>query len=252
MQYGPSVDETPSTPEEPSLASRAFDRQWDIDFHISFTFEVPLGGVLGALPAGVVPVEPVPEIALLNVIHARYGGGTLGERDPFDEVVCSVVVQPDLALDMPTPRQTLCVLDVLSNSETFVRTKIPSLRMPVRFEPTLRATIDEDRLGTEVSDADGPIFALRCGEDQPRYKDRAFCGQYFARCDDALFHGVWRWWGSIHETQRHRRGGGALRIHPLFTRLELPVHAARDCYLQQVSRPQAQVHMKTYAPAQLD
>lgn len=250
MQYGPDVNDTSSVPEEPSLAGRAFDRQWDIDFHISFTFEVPLAGVLGALPSGVVPVEPVPEIALLNVIHARYVPGTLDEPTPFDEVVCSVVVQPDLALDMPTPRQTLCVLDVLSNSETFVRTKIPTLRMPVRYEPSLKATVSEDRLGTDVADRDGPIFTLRCGELQPRYKERAFCGQYFARCDDALFHGVWRWWGSIHETQRHRRGGGELHAHPLFTRHDVPVHAARDCYLQQVSRPQAQVHMKTYAPRQ--
>lgn len=250
MHYGCGVDETAST-SEPSLAGRAFDRQWDIDFHISFTFEVPLAGVLGALPPGVVPMEPVPELALLNVIHARYVPGTLGESAMFDEVVCSVVVQPDLSLDMPTPRQTLCVLDVLSNSQSFVRTKIPTLRMPVRYEPSLRASVAEDRLGTEVSDDHGPIFALRCGESAPRYKDRAFCGQYFAPCDGSRFHGVWRWWGSIHESQRHRRGGGQLHPHPLFTRHGVPIDAARDCYLQQVSQPQAQVHMKTYAPAEL-
>lgn len=249
MTYGPGVDASTVT-QEPALAARRFDRRWDIDFHISFTFEVPLAGVLGALPAGVVPVEPVPDVALLNVIHARYAPGTLEEADSFDEVVCSVVVQPDLGLEMPTPRQTLCVLDVLSNSERFVRTKIPTLRMPVRFEPTLRAVVSNDSLGTEVSDASGPIFSLRCREAEARYRDRSFCGQYFAPCDGELFHGVWRWAGSIHETQRHRRGAGELHAHPLFSRHELPVHAARDCYMQQVSRPHQQVHMKTYQPRQ--
>lgn len=248
MQYGRVVDTPATEPNEPPLAARAFDRQWDIDFHISFTFEVPLGGVLPSLPPGVVPIEPVPDLALLNVIHARYVPGTLGEAAPFDEVVCSIVVQPKLGLDMPTPRQTLYVLDVLSNSETFVRTKIPSLRMPVRYEPSLRATVSEDRLGTEVSDKHGPIFSLRCGEAQPRYRDRAFCGQYFAPCDGALFHGVWRWWGNIHESQRHRRNAGQLHAHPLFTAHGLPIDQARDCYLQQVSTPTGQVHMKTYAP----
>lgn len=232
-----------------TLAGRPLGLEWDLGFQISFTFEVPLERVASVVPAGVELVEPVPGRALLNLIHARYAPGTLDEPEPFDEIVCSLIAQPDLSVPMPTPRQTLFVLDVASDSAAFVEYKVPALRMPVRHDPSLRAEPAPDGRGTTVSDGRGPLFSLVCGEASPRYKARSLFGQYFAQTDDALHHGVWSWWGAMHESQRHRRGRSELNVeHPRWAELGLSRISARDCFMQQVTRPGEGAHMRTYAP----
>ncbi|MEZ4323415.1 MAG: hypothetical protein R3F61_38475 [Myxococcota bacterium] len=239
-----------TSPRTDLLGGRPLGDEWSIAFHISFTFEVPASLVEPVLPTGVEPMEPVPGRVLLNLIHARYVPGTLGEPDPFDEVVCSVLAQPDLSVDMPAPRLTLAVLDVLSNSEAFVAHKVPALRMPVRHDPTLASEVDPDRLGTRVWNAEGPLFRLRC-TGAPKFRYKEFFGQYFAATDGHLHHSVWSWWGTLHETQRQRRQAGEVHPHPFFAGLGLGGLDARDCWLQQVSAPEGEVHMRTFQPRQL-
>ncbi|MCB9676325.1 MAG: hypothetical protein H6737_14475 [Alphaproteobacteria bacterium] len=238
------------SPQTDQLGGRPLGDEWNIAFHVSFTFEVPASLVEPVLPAGVEAMETVPGRALLNVIHARYEPGTLGEPASFDEVVCSVLAQPDLSVDMPAPRLTLAVLDVLSNSEAFVAHKVPALRMPVRFDPGLASEVDADGLGTRVWNDDGPLFRLRC-TGVPRFRSKAFFGQYFACVDGRLHHSVWSWWGELHETQRERRQAGEVHAHPFFARIGLGALEARDCWLQQVSAPGGSVHMRTFQPREI-
>jgi len=246
-----------SMTERQPLAGRAFAAEWPILFHIGFSFEVPTRRIAGLLPAGVEAVEPLPGVALLNLLHARHAPSSMGGARPYDEVVASILVQPDLSLSMPLPRLTLYVLKVLSNSKSFVDYKVPALKMPVHYEPSLGSELRADRMGCEVRDARGPIFSLASTSPSPVFKERAFTGQYFAQpepqhvrprgsLEGGVHHGVWRWAGPLFETQKAERADYTLHAHPLFDELGLGEIGASRCFMQQVGRPGARVHMWTY------
>lgn len=223
---------------------------WFISDHLAFTFELPLATVEALVPPAVSPIRPAPGLALVQLIHARYAAGTLGEPTPFDEVVCAALVEPDLSLDMPLPKVTLHVLDVLSNSARFVAHKVPALKMPVHHAPTMRGVFDADGRGSKVEDERGPLLELRC-PDASRFKPKSFCGQYFARHDGALHHGVWAWQGSLFESQRARRDIGIVHAHPWLGDLGLEALRGAPCFMRQLREPGQAVRMRTYAPRRL-
>ncbi|GAB5543908.1 MAG: hypothetical protein SangKO_036680 [Sandaracinaceae bacterium] len=230
-----------------TLAGRPLGDEWPVRFHIAFVFEVPLGPLEAQLPDGLSAMEPVPGVGLLSVIHARYAPGTLG-RPSFDEIVCSALVAPDLSVDMPPPRLTFYVLRVASNDATFVAHKIEALKMPVFHVPSLRAELDEDRLGTRVRDDDGEVMRLRYRSAAPHFAEKSFPGQYFADPVGPLHIGAWRWRGRLAEQQRRARGVATLGAgHPFFARAGLR-RSDPSAYLQQVSAPDEVVRMWTYEP----
>ncbi len=233
-----------------TLGGRPAGDDWRIERHVAFTLEVPAPPLEARLPAGVSPVRPVPGMALLQLIVARYGAGTLGSPEPFDEVVCAALVEPDLSLDMPLPRLTLHVFDVLSNSARFVAHKVPALKMPVHHAPSLEVHHDADAYAVRVADAQGPMFELG-SPDAAGFKHKAFVGQYFAQHEGALQHSVWAWEGTLFETQRRRGGHVALADHPWLASWEvgsLERLRRAPCFMRQHSEPSLPVAMRTYAP----
>ncbi|MCA9618558.1 MAG: hypothetical protein KC731_06045 [Myxococcales bacterium] len=234
----------PAFPDRLGGLSRGDD--WSIVDHLAFTFELPLAQVEALLPAQVSPVRPAPGLGLVQLIHARYPAGTLGEPEPFDEVVCAALVEPDLSLDMPLPKVTLHVVDVLSNSARFVAHKVPALKMPVHHAPSLRGAFDADGLGSKVEDERGPLLELRC-PDASRFKPKSFCGQYFALHEGTLHHSVWAWQGSLFESQRARRDTGVVHAHPWLAGLGLEALTRAPCFMRQLREPGQPVSMRTYA-----
>jgi hypothetical protein len=234
-------------PEELGGLARGDD--WTITDHLAFTFEVPLDDVEALLPPGVMAVQPAPGLGLAQIIHARYAAGTLGERDPFDEVVCSILVEPDLSLPMPLPKVTLYVVDVLSNSLRFVEHKRPALEMPVHHAPTLEGGFSEDGRACWLRDGDGPLLELGC-PDARQFKPRAMYGQYFARRHEQVHHSVWAWRGSLFESQRSAPDTGRVHDHPWLRSLGLAAIADAPCYMRQLREPGCRVVMRTYAPRQ--
>ncbi len=230
---------------EPSLGGLAFADLWNIDFHCAFLFEVPVGPAEALLPEDLEAVEAAPGLALMSLIHAHYTPENRGGPEPFDEIVCSILVHPDLSLDMPTPRLTLGVLDVWSNSQAFVEYKTGALGMPVHYHPSLRSEIAEDRLSTKVWDHDGPIFEMGLGKIEPNFHEESFYGQYFAQPEQDLNQGPWRWSGRLTEHQRPREASSTLHSHPFFP--ESVLRGSLRCNMQQLSEPGATVNMRTYA-----
>lgn len=236
---------------EPPLGGQPFADLWNIDFHCAFLFEVDRGRAEAHLTEELEAVEVAPGLALMSVIHARYAPENRGGPDPFDEIVCSVLVHPDLSLDMPRPRLTLGVLDVWSNSQAFVEYKTGALGMPVHYHPTLRSEIAEDRRGTAVSDQHGPIFEMGLGEIAPRFREETFYGQYFAKPHEHINQGPWRWSGRL--TEHQRPAEAATRLHPhSFFPSGLVGERSPRCNMQQLSQPNEIVHMRTYACKRAD
>ena len=231
---------------EPALGGMAFADLWNIDFHSAFLFEVDINRAEALLPDDLEAVEAAPDLALMSLIHAHYTPQNRGGPEPFDELVCSILVHPDLSLDMPTPRLTLGILKVWSNSEAFVTYKTKALGMPVTYHPTIRSSIATDRLSTRVEDEDGPIFELGLGQIEPSFREDAFYGQYFAQPGADLNHGPWRWSGKLTEHQRPREAHTLLHDHP-FLPSGLWGGRGPRCNMQQLSAPGEIVNMRTYA-----
>lgn len=231
---------------ESPLGGLAFADLWNIDFHCAFLFEVDRGKAEMCLCEELEAVEAAPGLALMSVIHAHYTPHNRGGPSPFDEIVCSILVHPDLSLDMPTPRLTLGVLDVWSNSQGFVEYKTKALGMPVHYHPTLRSEIAADRHSSNVANEIGPIFEMGLGTIEPRFHDETFYGQDFAKPDGDIYQGPWRWSGRLTEHQRPRESQTKLHPHSFFPS-GLVGECSPRCNMQQLSEPNEIVNMRTYA-----
>jgi hypothetical protein len=203
--------------------------EWIITRHIMLALEVTTAEADGLVPSHMVPVEVRPGVALMHIAALRFAPDNVGAGSaPFGEVALMVLVEPNLAIDMPHPRLALHVVRVLSDSPGFVNhPRRRTLFTPTRLVADLAVDFAEDGMSVALRDARGPIAQLRNAKNNPRFRPRQMWGQHFNDTQDVVHGGAWHWQGSLLEHQR-RTGWGRLHEHPLFGGVDTT--RVRSCY----------------------
>jgi hypothetical protein len=211
-----------------SLAGLASTEDYVIDEHVNYMFEVETELVAPLMPAPLSPKEPRPGTALVNVGYMRFDGRQIGASSETIELTLSIVVQPDLTLEMQIPRMSVFDLRIASNCPVFLAHEAEHQKLPGVFLPGL------DRIlrgpgDLEVWDDCGPILRFRNPCSDPIYRLEQATGQYFTLDDEGLHQGVFCWEGVGCE-QQATGDCGRLHAHRFYEGID-PAWIG-DCFLQ--------------------
>lgn len=214
--------------------------EWKMLHQMLFIYEIATEHVKHLLPSGIEPVEAMPGIGLVEFSYNHYAPGNIiyGEEQPiFYELTRSIVVQPDLSIDMPIPRFAFFVDRIASNNKIFVKHEFEKLNLPAYYSPTLKVGM-ENLLGHHiiVSDEHGKIREMVNSNPNVIYREDEFYGQYFTVQDQKLYFGCWAWKGKIF-THQSPGYSGSIYNHPYLTESnhEIRGEIFKQCYMQSMS-----------------
>jgi hypothetical protein len=232
----------------PPLAGLASTEDYLIDEHLNFMFEVDTDRIQHLLPARVTPKEVRFGVSLVNVGYMKFDASHIGGLRDCIELTSSIIINPDLSLDMAVPR--MCVYDfrIASNCPVFLAHEDEHQKLPGMLLPGLARELDETGGHLRVWDDTGPILQFHNTHPNPTYKRETATGQYVARHSGGLWQGVFLWDGVGCE-QQHPGDAGFLSPHPFFA--ELPVSHLGDCFLQMFLPPQTQVSFRSFVPRRI-
>lgn len=230
------------------LAGLGTTEDYLVDEHLNYMFEVDTSRVASLLPPHVTPKEPRPGRSLINVGYMRFDGSQIGGRPDTIELTLSIVINPDLSLDMPIPK--LCVYDfrIASNCPVFLSHEDEIQKLQGMHLPGLARRFHPDRYGVDVWDDHGPIFSFKNPNANPVFKYELATGQYVTRHRDGLYQGVFVWEGVGCE-QQSQGDCGRLHPHPFFQ--EIDVDWAEDCYIQMFLPHATPVLFRSFYPRRL-
>lgn len=231
-----------------SLAGMLPTEDYVIDEHLNFMYEVETARVLPLLPAPVTPKEPRPGTSLVNIGYMKFDATQIGGRADTIELTLSVIINPDLSLDMPVPRMSVFDFRIASNCPVFLAHEHELQKLQGMHLPGLSRRIDATGGVLDVWDDEGPLFTLRNPNPAPRFKYEAATGQYVSRHPDGLYQGVFFWEGVGCE-QQHAGDSGTLHPHRFFQ--EIDVAWLGDCFLQMFLPPTTQVLFRSFHPRRL-
>ncbi|MGH8547600.1 MAG: hypothetical protein ACRERU_03150 [Methylococcales bacterium] len=197
-------------------------------------------------------MEARPGVSLMQLGYNDYKPGNIiygEEQSAFVELTRTIVVQPNLAIDMPMPRFTFFMHRVMSNNEAFMRQEIEKLHLSSYYSPTLRA--ETNNAGTEMvaDDKDGRIEALINTSPKVFYRDDEIFGQYYSVQDGKLYFEVWYWAGKVFIHQRSGNAGG-ICYHPYLTEADFPIPAevVEQPYMQLITPVDEPIMARFYRP----
>lgn len=222
--------------------------QWDLNHQMGFVYETDTENVTPLLPEGVFPHEARPGVSLIFLGYNHYNPGNViyGEaQDPFYEITRFILVQPDLAVDMPMPRFAFYVLQIGSNNSTFIDQEIEKLHLPSFYSSSIRVDTDESKLNAWARDENGEIQHLLNTHPRPYFRPDFFWGQFFTRKEDGIYFGVWNWDGVLCLHQHRGNGGGAF-AHPFMTDLLLSHFG--PSYMQLITDRESSLTQRFYKP----
>ncbi|MEO1335350.1 MAG: hypothetical protein AAFV29_06885 [Myxococcota bacterium] len=234
--------------DQSPLAGMAPTEDYVVDEHLNFMFEIETERVYHLLPAHVAPKEPRPGMSLVNVGYMKFDASLIGGDTETIELTSSIVIDPDLSLDMPMPR--MCVYDfrIASNCKVFLEHEDRVQKLKGMFLPGLSRSLDRTGGHLEVFDDEGPIFTLKNPNPEPLYKYEVATGQYISQHPDGLYQGVFLWEG-VGAEQQFDGDCGQLFAHSFLE--EIPVEAVGDCYLQMFLPPRTNVLFRSFIPRKL-
>ena len=74
---------------------------WEFDFALTTFFEVETSQIEKYIPKQLSPMEVSPGLGLINVTGFNFPAGGLGHLPEFQELICSIIVSPDLSRGVP-------------------------------------------------------------------------------------------------------------------------------------------------------
>ncbi len=233
---------------EDRLAGLASTEDYLIDEHWNYMYEVDTRHVGGLLPRQLSPKEPRPGRSLINVGYMKFDGSQIGGRVDTIELTLSIIVNPDLSLDMPVPR--MCVYDfrIASNCPVFLAHEDEIQKLQGMHLPGLASRFDAATRTLQVWDDSGPVMTLVNPNPQPSYKYEVATGQYVTQHRDGLYQGVFLWEGVGCE-QQSAGDCGRLHPHPFFQ--EIDVAWAEDCFVQMFLPESTQVLFRSFYPRRI-
>jgi len=142
------------------------------------------------------------------VAYVQHCPGNLHGRLPgFTETTFMVAVQPDLTIEMPTPRFAFFVLNIGADSALFTSNESQTLKLPVTTFEGLKVAVDRDERGVHLADAQGPLMRLRSTHPAPEFHARSsgVSSSLRRRGSSTLASGIGRAMNSSTSARRRRR-----------------------------------------------
>lgn len=219
-----------------------------IDENLNFMYEVDASHVLPLMPPQISPKEPRIGKALINVGYMKFDATPIGGRPDAIELTLSVIINPDLTLDMPVPRMCLYDLHIASNCLVFVEHEDEIQKLKGMHLPGLSRKMDSRGNRLEVWDDDGPLFTFINPNPLSIFKSEIACGQYISSHPDGLYQGVILWEGVGCE-QQSSGDCGKLYPHPFFKGID--VSWVEDSYMQMMLRASNQALFRSFYPRKI-
>ncbi|MFO7565170.1 MAG: hypothetical protein R6X02_21170 [Enhygromyxa sp.] len=223
---------------------------WSFDFEMVFLFEIAVDEARRHLPAPLMPIELRPGVGVLGIGVQSLCAGNLGELPEVREIYCTIAVQPQLSVPMPTPRFAVVPVIIAATAPSFLaRARELDRLNAMPWTPTLDIELDRAGLRARAADDRGPIFELWNVHEQPSFVDAEMWGQEFVGVDDdPLYFQAWHW--RARKAEYQRRGGGRLHPHPFFAGIDLDA-VSPDPYMQFITPPQTDGTLTLFAPIPL-
>lgn len=226
----------------PSLAGLASTEDYVIDEHLNYMYEVDTARISPLLPAPLSPKEPRPGRSLVNVGYMKFDATQIGGLADTIELTLSIIINPDLSLDMPLPRMSVYDFRIASNCPVFLAHEDEYQKLKGMHLPGLSRRLEAPG-HLDVWDDEGPIFALRNPNPAPIYKYEYATGQYVSDHPSGLHQGVFSWEGVGCEQQAD---GDCGRLFPHRFYQEIDVSWIGDCFLQMFLPDSTQVLFRSF------
>jgi hypothetical protein len=219
----------PAAPETAdTLAGLAPTEDYIIDEHLNNMYEIDAARVARLLPSPLSPKEPRPGTAIINIGYMKFDATHIGGLADTIELTFSIIIHPDLALDMPMPRISVFDLQIASNCPVFLAHEDEYQKLNGMHLPGLARELQAPG-HLRVWDDAGPILEFRNPNLSPIYKYEYATGQYVSDHPSGLHQGVFSWEG-IGCEQQPVGDCGRLYSHRFYQ--DIDVGWVGDCYLQ--------------------
>lgn len=230
-----------------ALAGLESTEDYVVDEHLNYMYEVETARILPLLPTTLCPREPRPGTSLVNVGYMKFDAGHVGGLADTIELTLSIIVGPDLSLDMPVPRMSVYDFRIASNCAVFLAHEDEHQKLEGMHLPGLSRRLDgPGRL--DVWDDEGPILTFRNPNPAPSYKYEYATGQYVSGHPSGLYQGVFSWEGVGCE-QQAQGDCGRLFQHRFYQ--EIDVSWISDSYMQMFLPSATQVLFRSFRPRKI-
>ncbi|PRX24034.1 hypothetical protein B0G75_12477 [Paraburkholderia sp. BL18I3N2] len=230
-----------------SLAGMSLTAEYVIDEHVNYIFEIDTARVRNYLPTYLCSKEPRHGVSLINIGYMKFDATQIGGLAETIELTLSIVVDPDLSLEMAVPRISVYDITIASNCPTFLAHEDRLQRLNGIYLPGLSRSLRGPG-DLEVWDEDGTILEFRNPSPNPIYKYEYVTGQYVSAHPSGLYHGVFSWEGVGCEQQVEGDCGGSLP-HRFYH--DLDVGSFGNCYMQMFLPDAGQALFSSFYPRRL-
>ena len=233
-----------------TVVDRPVTARWRARRQSLFLYEIDADALAPHIDPSLELAETRPGIGLMAVECLHYHAGHFRPDHPESyEMVVAALVHPDLSLDMPLPKFSLQILNVVTDSRDFVARESELLGSPMKLLPGLHMQFTADGTSVDVTDGDRPVVGCKNIDRPPRYEQKVMWGLIY-NTTRGLEHGVFRWEGAVHE---HMHPGEWGRFHPHAAFAGIDTARVRGCYRRMSARPDATTdisyyHLGTVAP----
>ena len=127
-------------------------------------------------------MEVSPGLGLINVTGFNFPAGGLGHLPEFQELICSIIVSPDLSRGVP--KFAMHVISLASTSQEHLDHSAEYYKLPIHGLLT-DAKIDRDKVAIDYSDNDGQILQMsNCSPKLDYRNDERYFQAYTMDGDD--------------------------------------------------------------------
>ena len=226
---------------------------WNSYFDMILQFEIDTNKIASYLPKRIRSLEVRPGKSLLSVGVPCFKKGNLGYLPEFHEIFWGVIVQPSYSRQQASfPRSAYYTVNVSGDSDGFLEYAYSDDKMPIYENANLKIRHLTNPVGVEAEDAHGPIFSIRNTQQNLFFEAQNQVVQVYSSPDrnNEVFSNTVQWIGSA--CQHQKKGNwGKLYNHPFFMGLNVESLSETDCYMQIVSKPDAEIEMRFFTPEKI-
>ena len=204
---------------------------WEFDFALTTFFEVETSQIEKLIPPQLSPMEVSPGLSLINVTGFNFPKGGLGHLPEFQELICSIIVSPDLSRGVP--KFAMHVISLASTSQEHLDHSADYYKLPIHGLLT-DAKIDKEKIAIDYSDNEGQILQMsNCSPNLNFRNDERYFQEFTMDGDDLTIANCYIE-SPLFEHQVVGNAGN-LNIHPFLKNIDFDVEPTP--YLQMISPP---------------
>ncbi len=216
---------------------------WNFDYAFSTFFEVETEVILPYLPKALSPMEIVPGTSLLNMTAFNFKKGNMGHLPEFQELICSLIVAPDLSRGVP--KFAMYVINLTSTCQEHLDHSADYYKLPVHT-PLSYGNIDRESNSIDYGDTKGTIVKMDEIPAAKAYSNHERYFQAFVSEGEDLYIADVYIEASLHEHQEIGEAG-ILGDHSFFKGIEF-IEPDPPPYLQMILKPGESGNQYYYRP----